>query len=336
MLLLLFSGKPTNPSFAISHSSVNVISSVVLGHRFCYDDENFHKIQYAIQFLNSFLPSPFRIAYDIFPGLMHYLPGPHKKALTCLNLLHTYITEEIKDHKMIRDPADPQDFIDYYLEQIEKSNDDINSTFDEDNLNHIITDFLGAGSETTSKTLVWALLYMVAYPDIHEKVQKELQDVLMPSHKICYEDRKRLPYTNAVIHEVQRFCSIILIGSFRKCINDITLQGFHIKKGTIIIPDVSSVLYDPEQWETPHQFNPNHFLDKDGNFFCKEAFMPFAAGPRICLGERLAKTELFIFFTNLLQSFKLQLPEGKKLNTEPVTGGTTMNPHPYEICFIPY
>ncbi|XP_042313610.1 cytochrome P450 2K6-like [Sceloporus undulatus] len=177
---------------------------------------------------------------------------------------------------------------------------------------------------------------MVAYPDIQEKVQKEIQSAVRPSHKFCYEDRKKLPYTNAVIHEVQRFGNIILVGSFRECTKDITLQGFHIKKGTTIIPDTASVLYDPEQWETPHQFNPNHFLDKDGNFFCKEAFMPFGIGHRVCLGEQMAKVELFIFFCSLLQAFKFQPPEGTKVNTEPVVGGVAIIPQPYEICAIPY
>lgn len=51
-------------------------------------------------------------------------------------------------------------------------------------------------------------------------------------------------------------------------------------QGTIVLPNIASVLYDPEQWETPRQFNPGHFLDKEGNFIPREAFLPFSAGKR--------------------------------------------------------
>ncbi|XP_034989529.1 cytochrome P450 2J2 [Zootoca vivipara] len=330
-------GKPMNPALIIFPAVSNVISSVVFGHRFSYDDEVFQEMVKNVDFMFHFLPSPFRIAYDLFPGLMRRLPGPHQKAFECLAKGHAMIRDEIKSHEKTRDPIDPQDLIDHYLNQIEKSKGDPDSTFDEENMLHVITDFFAAGTETTAVTILWAIVYMLAFPDIQEKVQEELHAVLDPSKEICYEDRKRLPYTNAVVHEVQRLCNVLLVGSFREATADITLQGYRIKKGTVVIPDVASVLYDPDQWETPLQFNPNHFLDKDGKFFCKEAFIPFAVGHRICVGERLARTELFIVFTKLLRAFKLQLPEGvKSVSIKPITGGLAMVPKPYKLCAVPY
>ncbi|KFP33959.1 Cytochrome P450 2D16, partial [Colius striatus] len=110
-------------------------------------------------------------------------------------------------------------------------------------------------------------------------------------------------YTNAVVHEIQRFSNIISVGMPRVCVRDTTVLGFPLKKGTVVFPNLASSLYDPEQWETPRQFNPGHFLDKDGNFVSQEAFLPFSAGHRVCLGEHLARTELFIFFASLLRAF---------------------------------
>ncbi|NXD10442.1 CP1B1 protein, partial [Nothocercus nigrocapillus] len=63
-----------------------------------------------------------------------------------------------------------------------------------------------------------------------EKVQKELDTVLNPSHLICYEDRKNLPYTNAVIHEIMRFGSIILVTIPRQAVKNTTMLGYHIPK----------------------------------------------------------------------------------------------------------
>uniref|UniRef100_A0A8C9F7R4 Uncharacterized protein n=1 Tax=Pavo cristatus TaxID=9049 RepID=A0A8C9F7R4_PAVCR len=206
------------------------------------------------------------------------LPGPHKKALSCYDILSSFTRREIRKHKEREIPDEPQDFIDFYLAHIEKSGDEPKSTYNEENMVYSINDLFLGGSETTSTTLNWGLLYMVAYPDVQEKVQKELDAVLDPSQTICYEHRRKLPYTNAVIHEIQRFSNIVSIGMPRVCVRNTTLLGFPLKKGSIVLPNIASSLYDPEHWETPRQFNPGHFLDKDGNFVSQEAFLPFSIG----------------------------------------------------------
>ncbi|KFV39060.1 Cytochrome P450 2J6, partial [Tyto alba] len=72
--------------------------------------------------------------------------------------------------------------------------------------------------------------------------------------------------------------------------------------GTVMITNLTSVMFDKNEWETPDAFNPEHFL-KDGQFRKRESFMPFSVGKRACLGEALARSELFLFFTALLQKF---------------------------------
>ncbi|XP_062832935.1 cytochrome P450 2K6 isoform X5 [Anolis carolinensis] len=214
------------------------------------------------------------------------------------------------------------------------SKNDPDSTYDEENLAQYIQDLFITGTETTATVLKWAILLLANYPDIQDKVYKEIEDVLVSS-SICYQDLKKLPYTNAVFHEIQRSKYILLVGFPRQSTKDMNLRGFHIPKGTIIIPNVRSVLLDPEQWETPEEFNPNHFLDKEGNFVAREEFLPFGAGARVCLGEQLARMEYFLFLTNLLRAFHFQLPEGvKKLNQTPIIGLTTP-PHPYKVCAVP-
>ncbi|KAL7991102.1 hypothetical protein Chor_014532 [Crotalus horridus] len=152
--------------------------------------------------------------------------------------------------------------------------------YDEKNMVQSIFDLFMGGTETSGTTLYWGLLYMVLYPDIQAKVQKEIDSFLPPGQTICYEDRKNLPYTNAVVHEIQRFSNIVSIGMPRYCIRDTMIRNFHIRKGTTFIPNTASALYDANEWETPLAFNPNHFLDKEGNFTCREAFIPFSLGAR--------------------------------------------------------
>uniref|UniRef100_A0A8D2PUG7 Cytochrome P450 n=1 Tax=Zosterops lateralis melanops TaxID=1220523 RepID=A0A8D2PUG7_ZOSLA len=328
--------KPVDPSFALFHSVSNVICAVVYGHRFSREDESFHEliksmIHLTLETSCVSLPQ----LYEVFPWLMSRIPGPHMKALEYYDVLSNFTRREIRMHRERGTPEEPEDFIDFYMDHIEKSKDEPRSTYNEDNMVYSINDLFLGGSETSSTTLNWGLLYMVANPDIQEKVQKELDAVLGPSKLICYEDRRELPYTNAVVHEIQRFSNIISVGMPRMCVRNTTLLGFPLKKGTIILPNIASSLYDPEHWETPRQFNPGHFLDKDGNFVAQEAFLPFSMGHRVCLGEHLARTELFIFFASLLRAFTFRPPEGvTKINTEPRLGGT-LQPHPYRVCAIP-
>ncbi|NXY35077.1 CP2J2 protein, partial [Pomatorhinus ruficollis] len=328
-------GKPLDPAMPVVHTVSNVIFSMILGHRFSRDDENFHRLIESFDTMAAFLNSISFFLYELSPWLAgHFLPSV-KKVKSCKDFVSALFAKELESHKGKRKLVENRDFIDYYLDEIDKTKGDADATYDEVNLIQTAYDLCVAGTETTATTLLWALLYMVIYPDIQEKVQKELDAVVGCSHVFCYEDRKRLPYTNAVIHEIQRYSNILLIALPRLSMKDTELLGYHIPKNTIILANIDSVMADPGKWETPHQFNPGHFLDQDGNFVNREAFLPFAIGHRVCMGELLARVELFILFSTLLQAFTFTLPEGvKEVNTKFVFG-STMKPPPYQLCAIP-
>ncbi|KAK9401393.1 cytochrome P450 2J5-like [Crotalus adamanteus] len=328
-------GQPFDPSIPVINAVSNVICALSFGHQFEPEDENFQKLIKALEIIMKFSGSFFYVMFIMFPRLMNYLPGPHQDALASIEVINSFAKQEIEKHKESSCLHEPQDFIDHYLLQMEKSRNDTNSTYNEDNLARCIFDFFGAGSETTFTVLKWALLLLTNHPDIQEKVQKEIKEAFSSSASISYQDRKKLPYTNAVIHEMQRLKYVLLVGIPRQSTKDVKMKGYHIPKSTMILPDLRSVLLDPEQWETPEEFNPNHFLDKDGKFMEREEFLPFGIGKRICVGEQLARIEIFIFLTNLLRAFSFRLPEGvKELNEAPIVN-VTMQPHPYKLCAIP-
>nr|XP_060622712.1 cytochrome P450 2J5-like [Anolis sagrei ordinatus] len=329
-------GQPFDPALPITNSVSNVICAVTFGYRFSLEDATFNKLIDALAYTLKFAGSLFHLLYEILPWLMKHLPGPHKEAFRATEMLLSLAKTEIQKHKEQKSFQEPRDLIDFYLLEMEKDQkrNDSTSTYDEENLAQNIHDLFIAGTETTATSLKWAILLLTNHPDIQDKVYKEIEDVLSSS-SFSYQDLKKLPYTNAVLHEIQRSKYPLLFGLPRQTAKDVKMRGCLIPKGTAIMPNLRSVLLDPEHWKSPEKFNPNHFLDQDGHFVARDEYLIFGAGARVCLGEQLARMEFFIFLVSLLRVFRFQLPEGvKELNEEPGIGLTTL-PHPYKVCAVP-
>ncbi|XP_062250672.1 cytochrome P450 2J2-like [Platichthys flesus] len=326
-------GKPFNPHLAINNAVSNIICSLVFGHRFEYDDEKFLTLMKLIDTATQIEGSIWAQLYNEFPMLMRRLPGPHRTLQKIYGEMVKFMKIEINQHKKDWDPAEPRDFIDCYLTEIQKSKkeDKEDAGFHENNLVMCSFDLFGAGTETTSTTLRWALLYMTKYPEIQEKVQAEIDRVIGQSRQPCMEDRADLPYTEAVIHEVQRMANIVPLGLPHSANRDLQLGGYSVPKGVTVVPNLTSVLFEKSKWETPFTFNPGHFLNEEGRFVKKAAFVPFSAGKRVCLGENLARMELFVLFTSFMQHFTFSMPPGVQPVLKPRVS-VILSPQHYEIC----
>ncbi|XP_043921520.1 cytochrome P450 2K6-like [Protopterus annectens] len=102
-------------------------------------------------------------------------------------------------------------------------------------------------------------------------------------------------------------------------------------QGLRVFLNLQSVLHDESQWKFPHEFNPKNFLNDSGEFVKPDAFLPFSAGPRVCIGESLAQMLIFLFFTTLLQHFEIASPENNKLPDFTALFGLTQSPVPYKV-----
>ncbi|XP_046905460.1 cytochrome P450 2J2-like [Hypomesus transpacificus] len=315
-------GMPFNPHYFLKTAVGNVISCVVFGHRFDYRDDNFQNLLRLDNEAVLLSGTARAQLYDAFPGLFSYLPGPHHTIHANYRAITDFLEKEVEAHQKNWDPEDPRDFIDTYLTEIGQRMDDPKAGFNIESLVVCILDLFEAGTESAATTLRWALVYMVNYPEIQEKVQAEIDRVIGQSRQPNMADRPDMPYTEAVIHETQRLGNIVPLGFPKMASKDSTLGGYFIPKGTVIITNLATVLFDKNEWETPDSFNPGHFLDSQGQFRKREAFMPFSAGRRACLGENLARMELFIFFTSMLQRFTFSPPPGEMPSMEGLMGFT--------------
>ncbi|XP_066548419.1 cytochrome P450 2J4 isoform X3 [Amia ocellicauda] len=267
-------GKPFEPHNILHNAVANIICSLVFGHRFEYDDLQFHEM--------------LKISAEIFQ-------------------LPITLWGRCDDHT---------------------------SGFNEENLLYSVIDLFAAGTETTSNTLLWGLLYMAKYPEIQEKVQDEIDGVIGQERQPSMDDRPSMPYTYAVIHEIQRCANILPSTPPRVCTKDTTIAGYDIPKGVVVVPMLMPILFDKSEYQTADRFNPEHFLEKEGKFVKRDNFMPFSIGKRVCPGEQLARMELFLFFTSFLQRFTFCIPQGVELTMEFVIG-IARGPKPFKICAIP-
>ncbi|CAB1416773.1 unnamed protein product [Pleuronectes platessa] len=89
-----------------------------------------------------------------------------------------------------------------------------------------------------------------------------------------------------------------------------SIAGYFIPKNTVIIPNLFGAHHDPAVWTDPCSFRPERFLEGGGGSTTR-SLVPFGGGARLCLGESVAKMELFLFTAYLLRDFQFVLPEGE-------------------------
>ncbi|XP_073442545.1 cytochrome P450 2C14-like [Dendrobates tinctorius] len=327
-----YGGKPFDNLTIINAAVANIIVAILLSHRFDYEDPIISKLIALVNENVRLLGSPWIRLYDSFPTLLDLLPGPHRTIFGNVREFYNFLREKFTKQKKELDVNDQRNLIDAFLAKQEEGKPESTEYFHNENLTVLVGNLFGAGMETTSTTLRWGLLLMIKYPEIQQKVHTEIE-LVIGSAQPQMEHRKQMPYTDAVVHEIQRFGDIVPHNVPHATTEDVTFRGYFLPKGTVVFPLLHSILRDKAYFEKPDEFYPEHFLDSKGNFKKNEAFVPFSIGKRSCAGETLAKMELFLFFTTLLQNFTFQPIPGAKLDLTPALGATNA-PKPFEVCAI--
>ncbi|XP_077192786.1 cytochrome P450 2F2-like isoform X1 [Paroedura picta] len=325
-------GSPFNPINPVCRAVANVICSVVFGKRFDYEDASFLTLLDHLNENFKIMSSFWGEVYNIFPRLMDFLPGPHHQIFRNFESLRQFIAGHIRRHQESLNPSAPRDFIDCFLIRMEQEKQDPLSYFHTETLVMSTHNLFFGGTETTSSTLRYSFLILMKFPKVAAKVHQEIDQVIGRDRAPCLADRKLMPYTDAVIYEIQRFITILPMGLPRAVTRDTPFRSFLFPKGTNVIPLLSSVHFDPSQFKDPNSFNPANFLDENNSFQSNEAFMPFAPGKRICLGAGLARMEIFLFLTTLLQHFTFRpLVTPAEIDLAPQCTGLGNVPRPFEF-----
>ncbi|CAG7721962.1 unnamed protein product, partial [Allacma fusca] len=195
----------------------------------------------------------------------------------------------------------------------------------------IVRDLFFARSETTSTALSWICLYLALYPEIQRQVQAEIENVI--GYNVPTLDKwNSMPYTQGVIFESLRCSSVTPIGIARRVLEDVAVGGYIIPKDSLVFSNIYAAHHDPEVWDDPHSFKPERFLSSDGTrvVICND-LVAFSFGKRTCPGEALAKDQLFIFLTSILQRFVISLDPSEKRPTMNAKFSVTRSPLPHKL-----
>jgi len=274
----------------------DVLGTTVFGKTFGMLDDKIHDYYESYK---TVVNKP-RYLMELFPFLDYIELYPTTKHLHyCVDHIKQFMKQIIKEKKEDTNP-NHSDIISYILkgENLEVG------TLNEDDIVGDLFVYFVAGHETTSMTLSWLLYELVMNPQIQEKLYEEVVQKLGKEGVPTYEDIK-IPYLECVISENMRLHPAAPMFPTRIATEDITYNGLTIPKGTLLAVNYHSLHRNEQYWENPEKFDPDRFLPENRKNHHRFAFIPFAAGPRQCLGMEFSLTQQKLFTIRLLQKYRV-------------------------------
>lgn len=198
--------------------------------------------------------------------------------------------------------APPEDLLTRLLEATHPETGD--SLSEAEIAGSIIT-FIGAGHETTANALAWSLFLLAKHPSVLSAVEAELEACKTED---AARWPKELPLMCAVIDEAMRLYPPAPIMA-RTALADDKIMGVAIPKGSTIIIAPYIIHRHRSLWDEPDYFRPERFMHQAKEHISPYSYLPFGAGPRVCIGNRFSQIETVILLATLLRSFRFTVPE---------------------------
>jgi cytochrome P450 len=193
-----------------------------------------------------------------------------------------------------------------------------------------VVTFLTAGHETTANALSWMWMLLSRHPEHRDRLEAEVDEVLA-GRTPSFADADRLPFTRAVIQETLRlYPPVWIIG--RRAVADDVIDGVRIPAGASVAVLIYLTHRDPDIWPNPEGFDPSRFLPDRAGGRPRGAYVPFAAGRRVCVGNTFALTEATLLTAMIAQRYRLDLDPTERVEPEPLItlrpSGLTMRLRP--------
>ena len=326
--------EPMAVSYKINVAIMNVLWNLACGRKLHAQQQEFQTVVECIDKVTQFMSRA--AIFSFMPILTKILPESItniERGRYYRNRFHEISEKWIREHRQEYRGNRTGDLQDAYLEEVNKGED----TFTEQGLAAILREIFVIGSESESVMMRWAIRILSCNREVQTKVQAELDAVCGPGCDVTWDKKEQLPYTMAVMREIQRFADIAPTGLVHKTCCETTISGYSLPANTLVLANFSACHRSPKFWTEPDVFDPANFLAEDGKLVTdKPGFLPYGVGPRVCPGAELADMQMFLFLANILTVYTLALPEGDdgEIGTQFEAGTAVLrNPKPYRVIF---
>ncbi|XP_062533833.1 probable cytochrome P450 304a1 [Armigeres subalbatus] len=271
----------------------------------------------------------------IFPNLTKYRTI-REASLGVNRFIESVIQKRLETHEEGHERC----FLDVYFNEMKKTiprDEDDRFTFQHDQLVLGIVDFFFPAISGATVQIALLLERLLWHPEVVQKMQAEIDDVVGSGRLPSLDDRINLPYTEATLREGMRIDTLVPSGIAHMATRDTTLSGYDIPKDTVLLLGLDYIHMQKDVWGDPESFRPERFLDQRGKLsLAKDVSVPFGAGKRLCAGETFARNTMFLIVSALVQNFNIKQRPGEKL---PDLGkrltGVIISPPDYWIRFEP-
>ncbi|ESO04508.1 hypothetical protein HELRODRAFT_78899 [Helobdella robusta] len=323
-------GQPFYPSVDVTATFFNVISSILYGKRWSVDDPEFHYItELSDIIVNKFI-------LNILPVLrfVPYFKGQFTELVEAVKKWDQFIEKNIHS---ILNGIRGETFSKKFEEELKLHSNDSNvkTLVDKEQHKMMIKDLMIAGTETSANTVLWFLYFMANHQDVQQQMRDELDRVVGLKRYPSLEDKPKLLITEACTLEVMRIKTLAPLAIPHMTLSDVVVDGVLIPKNVTVLANLYSAHMDPDVWDEPEKFRIERFLNEDQTEIVnKSHVIPFSIGKRSCIGEPLARQELFLVVSTLIQQFQILPPEGEDMVVVNEMYGLTVYPSPFNIRLV--
>ncbi|MCP6762163.1 MAG: cytochrome P450 [Fischerella sp. CENA71] len=345
-IFLNYRGQPFEPEVDISLSVTNYMSRIMFKEKYRRDDEELLTfVKNAQSFTNNTTGAIFFISvmslplFQKIPNLQNIFKKNLEKWQGATNLAERLFLKKLHEHEVSYNPNNLRGVADALLKAASDIEESEKQTLDltkERIVEATVQEMMGTGTQPVAPILMWAILYMIAYPDIQAEIHQELDTVIGREQPVRYEGSTKLPFTQACIYEILRHAPYFPMSIPHATTVDTTINGYLIPKNTSVAVNFYSLTRDDRHWEEPEKFNPYRFLNESGEIRedLLDKYYPFGLGKRRCLGEYLGRLAIFLLFANLMHQCKFEKIPEEKLSFEGMPGAI-VKPKPYKVSVKP-
>ncbi|KAH9172708.1 cytochrome P450 [Lactarius sanguifluus] len=249
----------------------------------------------------------------ILPNWAMNLTEHTRRVNLAFNELKQYMVEMVDDRRSAETKEERYDLFSGLLDAAQDDPDGGVAITEQELIGNTFA-FLLAGHETTAHTLCFTFALLALYPDEQERVYQQIKGIVADLNGIpTYEDMNRFTLSLAVLYETLRMFPVVpLVPKHAAEDTSLTVDNadggkttFPVPSGTEVHFHIPALHYHPKYWKDPHTFRPERFLGE----YPRDAFLPFSAGTRACLGRRFFETESIAVITTMMSKYRVEIKE---------------------------